>query len=344
MVVFALGLALCSCGSDSLSPATREQIRKAHNRMLTVDGGIAASRIEELFSRMPECGLDAAFVIVAVPEGDAGPNSREAAREAAMRGIDRVKRLVESRPDLVSLALSPEDAYRLEKAGRHAVFIGLGDGASMGADLSMIGEYYDRGVRCLRLAEAANDVLYGPALGAEGAEDRGLSGVGRRIVAECNRLGMIIDAAGCFEMTLADVLAASRAPVIVSGGAARSLCDRPGNLSDGTIRAVGEAGGVILVSFEPERLVAGASPSRAAVGDIADHIEHLIRIAGIRNVGIASGFGRGGSVAGCRDPGGILNLTMELMRRGLSENHIEAVWGGNLMRVFREVEDAAAER
>jgi len=333
------------CRSDGISPATMRQIRQAQDRMLTVDGRIAAGAGARLFSRMHQGGLDAAFLFVTVPQGDPTPAGRQAARDAAMRGIDRVKRLVESRSRFVSLALAPEDAYRLEKEGRHAVFLGLEASGAIGGDVSAIREFRRAGVRCLKLGGADNDIG-GSAFGTVRGADPGLSEFGRRVVEHCNRAGLIIDAADCSERTLADALATSRAPVVVSRGAARALCNRPGNLTDGMIRAIADAGGVVLVSFEPGRLVAGARPARvrATVSHIVDNIEHIVRVAGAAGVGIGSGFGDGGGVARCRDAGDILNLTVELLRRGFTEHEIEAIWGGNLMRVFRRVEDVAAGR
>ena len=100
------------------------------------------------------------------------------------------------RPRLISLALTPEDAYRLEKEGRHAAYIGLENGYALGADISLVSEYYKEGVRYLALWGDSDNAICDSALDLTGAEDGGLSDFGRRVVAECNRVGMIIDVAG----------------------------------------------------------------------------------------------------------------------------------------------------
>lgn len=326
------------CKSDAIPPETMAQIRASHLRMLTVDGRVGAVAAAEIMARMRSGGLDAAFFIVSVPHGESTASGYEAARKAALEGILKVRAMADARPSLISFASSPAEAYRLEKQGRHAAFIGLGSAYALGLEPSLIAAYYDQGVRSLTLSGPSDNAVCGSAFEAAGGADRGLSEFGRRVVAECNAAGMIIDLADASERSFFDVLAASRAPVIVSRAAARALCDRPGNLSDAAIRAVRQAGGVILVSMDPARLVGEGRARRATVDDVVDHVEHVVRVAGVESVGIGSGFGEGGGVSGCRDTRRILNVTVELLRRGWNEYAVEMAWGGNLMRVFKQAE------
>jgi len=321
-----------------------EQIRQAHGRMLTVDGYVGAGGGARFISLMKAGGLDAAFFVVSVPQGEPTPEAYSAVRAEALGAIRRIRRMAGERPRLMSFARAPQDAYRLEKEGRHAAYIGLENGYALGTDLSLVSEYHKEGVRYLALCGNSSNAICDSVFDQSGSEDGGLSDFGRRVVTECNRVGMIIDVAGCSERSVFEALDASRAPVIVSRMAARALCGRPENFTDEMIRAVAKRGGVIMVSFEPERLVARDRGTRASTEDVADHIEHIVKIAGIDCVGIGSGFGKGGGVSGLRDPGEIMNLTLELLRRGLGEYEVESIWGGNAMRVFKEADGLAGER
>jgi membrane dipeptidase len=335
---------LVRCGSGGVSPAAMDLIRRSQARWLTLDGRLDAAAGPRTLARMDKGGLDAAFFVVPhVPVGGA-PASDERARTAALEAIRSIKGMAEDGRRIAGLALAPEDAYRLEKEGRHAVYIGLADGGAIGTDPSHIAEFYGEGVRYLTLCGKADNAICASAHDRTGRRDGGLSDFGRRVVAECNRIGMIIDLADCSEKSFFDVLALSRAPVIVSSAAARAFCDVPGNLSDEMIKAIAAKGGVLMVTFEPGRLVGRDRSSRATVADIVDHIDHAARIAGIDGIGIGSDFGDGGGVSGCRDAGDILNLTVELLRRGYDEHEVEAVWGGNFMRAFKRAKAAAGDR
>lgn len=310
-----------------------------HLRIMTVDGSVGGGAPEKILSRMAPGGLDAAVFIVPIRQGEPTPSDHAKARDAAFDGIRRIREAAEAPPALIRFARSPADAYRLEKEDRHAAYIGLGNAYAVGEDLSLISQYYQAGVRFLTLCGAADNGVCDSAL--DPSEDRGLSEFGRKVVAECNRTGLVIDLANASEKSCRDVLSASRAPVVVSRAAARALCDRPGSLSDDLIRAVGRTGGVILVSFDPRRL--SGRTRRASVADVAKHIDYVARLAGSESVGVGSGFGQGGGVSGCRNASEILSLTVALLRRSHDETSIEFIWGGNLMRAFKRAEALRTE-
>lgn len=338
LLVGASALILARCGSDGISPKTMDEIRLAQARMLALDGHVDAGRIPGFISLMKTGGLDAAFFVAAVPHGSPTPEGYATAKAKALEAIHRIRRAAEDRPQILGFARTPEDAYHLEKEGRRAVYIGLKNGYALGEELSLVSTFYEEGVRYLALCGDADNLICDSALDLSDPRDRGLSDFGRRVVAECNRVGMIIDLADCSERSFFDVLDTSRAPVIVSHAASRALCSRPENLTDEMIRAIGAKGGVIMISFEPRRLSAHGNVSKATTRDIVDHIEHMASISGIEAIGIGSAFGCGGGVSDCRDARDILSLTLELLRRGYGEAAIEAIWGGNTMRVFKQAE------
>lgn len=326
---------LARCGSDGPSSETLARIREAHHRMLTMDAHVEFSaRVSQSTGRhtfdpaaMDKGGLDAAVIYA-----------------PAFEAITAIRRMIQEKKDRVGLGLAPEDAYRFEKEGRHTVFLGLGSGDAIGADLSSLADFHGQGVRFLKLCgDSDNAICDSPQAGAD-ATDRGLSDWGKQVIAECNRLGLVIDVGGCSTGLIADVLAASRAPVVCSLGAAQGLCDVPGNLADDTIVAITRADGVVLVPFEPRRLVPPNAARRAGIADIAAHVGYLTKLAGADGVGIGSNFGGGGGFPGCEDASEMTGLTFELLRRGVGEHDLEAVWGGNIMRVFKRAAGLAAAR
>jgi membrane dipeptidase len=345
--LLAFSLIPVCCGSPDIPASAVARIQQAHLQNLTVDSRTefqADRRGPGALSpaRMEKGGLDAAFFYVPVPRASGSAESEKRAREAAFQGLARLHKAIQDRSGRVGLGLVPDDAYRLEKQGRRTAFIGLASGDAIGTDLALLSAFHARGVRLLALCDGSDNAVCDSALDQTDPEDRGLSAFGRAVVAECNRLGLLIDVAGCSERSRLDVLAASRAPVLCSRGAARALSDAPGSLSDRMIEAIAARGGVVAVTFDPARLLPPGTARRAKVADIADQIEYLMKLARPSGVGIGSDFGAGGGVQGCADPGGLLSLTIELLRRGTSEQALEAVWGGNIMRAFRSVADISA--
>lgn len=355
---------LAACGSRGLDPATLALVRQAHERMLTVDPACRISAglprpdrksgdrpegrrsVAERIGlpRMEEGGLDAAFFSIAVPQGEPTAEGYAAARASAFEAIDAVVRMTGDPARRVDLALTPADAYRAEKAGRAAAFLGLDNAYLIGDNISLLADLYELGIRMLTLCGDRDNLVCDAAAERKTAEDRGLSVLGRRVVAECNRLGVIIDLANASERSFFDVVAASRAPVIVSRAASRALCDRPENLTDEMVRAVAGKGGVVHVCLIPELLLSKEARRPARLADAADHIDHMVGVAGEGSVGISTDFGGRGGLPGCRDVGEIVNLTWEALRRGYAESAVESLWGGNIMRLFEEVERVAGRR
>ena len=354
VVSLLIGLLLCTaCGSRDPAASTRELVLAFHERILTIDpawdpgirrrtGKSDGSRLD--LPRMKDGGLDAAFFIAPVPQGELEPRSDGRAREAALTAIDAVIEMTKAHPDQVCLGLAPQDAYRAEKQGLRTVFIGLGNGPAVGRDLSALEYLHDRGARLLTLCGGQDSLTRDAAAGD--AEDLGLSEFGRRVVEECNRLGILIDLAGASEKCFFDVLTASASPVVVSRAGARSLAPHPGNLSDDMLRALAEKGGVVHICLDPRFLVyePSAGGRRATLDDFMAHVDHVRKLIGTEHIGISAGFGGGGGVEGCRDAGELANLTVALLRRGYSEADVERIWGGNFMRVFERVTRLAVAR
>jgi membrane dipeptidase len=219
-------------------------------------------------------------------------------------------------------------------------------------------------------------------LGDAAEEHGGVSELGEQAIAEANRLGMMVDVSHSSKNTTLDAARLSRAPIIASHSAVRALADSPRNLTDEELVAIRDNGGVVqIVAFDgyvmipsPEKEAAiqelrdnlefeswaAATPEQrdsyresrakindrfpgAAVSDFVDHVDYAVELIGIDHVGISSDFDGGGGLTGWKDASETFNVTLELVRRGYSEEEIRKMWGGNLLRVWRDVEAVAAE-
>lgn len=199
--------------------------------------------------RMKEGGLDAEFFAAFVGQGPRTPEGYAKAKDAAVRVIDAVWRMTEEYPQTIGLALAPVDAYRLKREGKLTAFIGMENGYPIGRDLSLIDFFYRKGVRYITLCHSADNDICDSSTDRRDPEDKGLSEFGREVVAECNRLGMIVDVSHASDKSFFDVLEVTRAPVIASHSSCRAVCDSPRNLTDDELRALKKNGGVIQICF-----------------------------------------------------------------------------------------------
>ena len=326
------------------------------------------------FPRMKKGSMDAMFFAVYTSQGPRTDEGHAEAKRNSLNQFDLIHQALKKYPNLAELATTPADAYRIKKAGKRAVFIGMENGYPVGKDLSMLKTYYDLGCRYMTLTHFANNLIGDSSTDPDGPIYGGLSDFGKQVVPEMNRLGILIDVSHVADNTFYDALALSKAPVIASHSNCRAICDFPRNMTDDMIRAIAAKGGVVQVNFvsdylkkpsaehraaktkirmaqvgkvstpEMDALMAAKSDSvaktyaseRASLSDIVDHIDHIVKIAGIDHVGIGSDFDGGGGVNGLEDVSEIENLTVELVRRNYSEADIAKIWGGNLLRVLAQ--------
>jgi membrane dipeptidase len=225
----------------------------------------------------------------------------------------------------------------------------------------------------LGLTHMLNNDLADSSTDPRGTEWGGLSPFGRQVVRECNRLGVVLDASHTSDQALHDLLACSKAPVILSHSGCRAVCDHPRNIGDDLLRALAAKGGVIQINALPiavvdtpedgrtaalaamllqladtvmsdeamaaagkewQRIEAAYPNPTATLDDYIRHIEHAVRVAGIDHVGIGCDFDGGGGVKGLNDVGEYPNLTAALVARGWSEPDLAKLWGENTRRVL----------
>ena len=339
---------------------------------------------------MREGGLDAAFFIVYVGQTERTPENYARARADAMTKFDAIHRMAEDMyPDEIEIAYRADDVERIAASGKLVAAIGIENGYAIGTDLERLAEYHELGARYMTLAHGAhNDIAdsataRGPAGPAE-PEHGGVSEFGAQVIAEMNRLGIMVDVSHISKEAMLAATRLSAAPVIASHSSVAALHGHARNLDDEQLDALRSGGGVVQVvalgafltesaqslsaayarlrsdfgmipGQQPEEL--GAEPAidfldrldglnerypDATVADFVDHVDHAVERIGIDHVGISSDFDGGGGVTGWSDASETLNVTIELLRRGYTEAEIAQLWGGNLLRVWREAERVAA--
>ncbi|MEX1055300.1 MAG: dipeptidase, partial [Rhodothermales bacterium] len=319
--------------------------------------------------RMFEGGLDGAFFSIYVAHfyGEGGQAVRRA-RDM----IAETKRQVAS-ADSAEMAYSADDVRRITRAGKKAILLGLEGGNALAGSPDTLAALYSEGIRYVTLTHVNNNSW------AESSQSpprwHGLNDLGRHMIGEMNRLGMIVDLSHVSDSTFYDALAASRAPVMVSHSSSRALVDNVRNASDDMLRALAKNGGIIMINFfdpvvnsnlsnevmaEVYRRTGGRNVSLngmwevvyavkterglpgASLEDVVDHIDHAIKVAGLDHVGLGSDFdGVWDLPAGLQDVTRLPWITYELMKRGYSEEDLYKVLGGNALRVMEEVEQAA---
>lgn len=196
--------------------------------------------------RMKEGGLDAAFMSIFTSQGARTDSGHAQAKAHALKLIELTKKMVADNPDLAEMALTPEEAYRIEKAGKRAIFMGMENGYPLGKDLANVKMFYDLGVRYITMTHTRNNEL-GDSSTDDKKEWNGLSPLGEQVVKEMNRLGILVDISHVSDDLFWDVIAMTKAPVIASHSSARALCDHARNMNDEMLKAVKKNGGVVQV-------------------------------------------------------------------------------------------------
>ena len=334
----------------------------------------AADRSQCDLPRMESGGIDALVFAVYSTQAARTPAGFAAIHGQTLEVFARTHEVLRQNARRCGLALTADDGLRLKAEGRRAIYLSIENSYSLGRDLGNVRKFYDLGVRMLGLTHMLNNDLADSSTDPRGPEWGGLSPFGREVVAECNRLGIILDASHASDQALADLLTFSKSPVILSHSGCRAVCDHPRNIGDDLLRALAASGGVIQLNALPVAVVTSPEDGRtaalsamllsladavltpdvlAAVGrewhriettyanptatldDYIKHIEHAVQVAGIDHVGVGCDFDGGGGVTGLNDVGEYPHLTAALLARGWTEGDLAKLWGGNTLRLYR---------
>lgn len=323
--------------------------------------------------RLHKGGVGAQFWSAYVPADRAKKGT--AVRET-LEQIDVIHRMVNAYPKHFEMASTVDDILRIRKAGKIASMIGVEGGHSIDNSLGVLRTYYQLGVRYMTLTHS--DTLDWADSATDEAKHGGLTEFGEKVVLEMNRLGMLVDISHVSVDTMKDVLRVTKAPVIASHSSARAVADHVRNVPDDVLKLVKKNGGVIMVNFfsgfvvpegarllkdmfakmrelekkypnREERMAAWRAWSSehpipaGTIHDVVDHIEHIIKVAGIDHVGIGSDFdGVTKLPAQLEDVSTYPLITQELLNRGYNKEQIHKILGENVLRVMREAEKVAS--
>jgi membrane dipeptidase len=322
--------------------------------------------------RLRAGGVGAQFWSVYVPSSLAA----DGAVTAVLEQIELARRMIARYPEALELALTADDVERIFASGRVASLLGAEGGHAIAGSLGVLRMLYALGVRYMTLTHN-NNVGWADSA-TDDPEAGGLTDFGRDVVREMQRLGMLVDLSHVAPGTMLDALDVAAAPVIFSHSSARAICDSPRNVPDDVLARLAANGGVCMVTFvpgfvsqeaadwlaglkaetarrgldardlaqvfavKPEWEAAHPVP-QATLAQVADHIEHVRRVAGLEHVGIGGDFdGTPDVTAGLEDVSAYPALFAELLARGWSEPDCAALAGGNLLRVLRDAESVAA--
>lgn len=399
----------------------QEKARQIHERVITIDThddiNVANFTQERNYTqelstqvtlpKMEKGGLDVSWLIVYTGQDELSSEGYAAAYENAMAKFQAIHRLVnELAPDQIELATTSGEVREIVKKGKKVAMIGVENGYPIGTDISNVEKFYNLGARYMSLSHNGHSQLCDSNTGEADGQwlHGGLSDLGKEVVKEMNRLGMMIDVSHPSKESMHQIIQLSEAPIIASHSSARALCDHSRNLDDEQLEWLKDNGGVVqtvafssyistekhnaynnavteavnrvgknmdfqMVSRDSVRSMdnetreayysrlrevrQAAAPEIAKVkenvppvdvSDFVDHIDYLVEKMGIDHVGISSDFDGGGGIEGWNDASESYNVTLELVRRGYSEEQIAKLWGENLLRVLDEVAAVAEKK
>ena len=377
------GLAGCS----TLPPGEMESaVAPLHDRMLVLDTHLdtpihfgrqgwsfadrhaLASDLAQLdMARMKDGNLDGGFFVIYTEQGPLTDAGYAAALDFARGRSDLIDRIIASSPALIGSATTVADARRLDSEGRLIAFKAIENSYPLGDDLSLLQEFYDKGVRLAGPVHSKNNQF------ADSATDtprwNGLSPLGRRWVAEMNRLGMVIDASHSSDATFDQMLELSKYPILLSHSSLRSAHQHPRNLDEGRLRKLAAKGGAMCVStvflsemnLSPERAelfgayerIGSMTPAQQAdltrrwreldkteqmwAADFEHYMAMVLRaieVGGVDHICFGADWDGGGGIAGIEDISALPKVTERLREAGYSEKDIEKMWSGNVLRVL----------
>lgn len=312
---------------------------------------ISTGKGEFDYTRAKQGGLDAPFMSIYIPVEY--QSKRDHGKALADSLINTVVAITKALPDKFALANTPADIEANTKAGKISFPMGMENGAPIGDDLSNLKYFFDRGIRYITLSHNKDNQICGSSRDVENANN-GLTDYGRKVVDEMNRLGIIVDISHVDDSTFYQVMELSKAPAIASHSSCRKFSPKATrDMTDDMIKKLGEKDGVIMINFFTMFLDSVAMryggefsaehPNPTNIETVVNHIDNVVKIAGIDHVGIGSDFdGVTGSLpVGLEDVSKYPDLIYALMKRGYSDDDIEKICYKNSFRVWNKVIDVS---
>lgn len=372
--------------------AVSQRARELHERILTLDTHLdttmllddpkwnildrhPVSNSQVDYPRMVEGGLDGGFWVVYTPAQGRSQDAYRVARDHGLKRLINIHKMIAANSDKFELALTAEDARRIAKAGKRPAFISMENASPLTLDpVSMLRFYHSQGLRMMSLVHSANNEFADSTSALP--EWNGLSPAGRELIAEANRLGIVVDQSHSSDVAFDQLIELSKAPIILSHSGPRDVYNHPRNISDERLKKLAAKGGVIQVNSVPSFLIdTGETPAlRAELGEVAAkfasmpdgpekasaiaaeraairrkhgvkeatledflrHLDHVLKLVGPDHVGFGADWDGGGGVVGLEDITKLPKLTQWLLDKGYTDEQIENIWSGNVLRVVSE--------
>jgi membrane dipeptidase len=399
--LFSAVCALAVCGqATAASPSVVS--RQMHERLIVLDTHLDtpallarpgwdimeahsfdSDRSQVDFPRMVDGGLDGGFWALFTPQGPRTPEGYAAARDRALQIAQRIRDMVEKNPRTFEFATTAADAERIVKSRKRIVYQSMENAYPLGKDVSQLKAFHDLGVRMVGLVHFANNDFADSATDPKGPEWRGLSPLGKDLVREANRLGVILDASHASDQVLHQLIDLSKTPVILSHSGSKVVHNHPRNIDDELMKKLADSGGLIQINSLSDYMIdVPANPERAeALGqlrarfgatmtqeqaiefaaarrevdarypvptatfdDFMRHLLHALYIVGPDHVGIGADWDGGGGVTGMWEVSELPQVTTRLLAAGYTEADLRKIWGGNVLRLLQAAEDHARKQ
>ena len=338
--------------------AIHHQMRLFHSRNITLDShcdtpmffpeGIHFDqrdpRILYDLHKMQEGGPDAVTMVAYLPQPKPGetfaqiaPFGAKTPREYADLIFDKIEDTILSDSQYIAHARSEADILRNKRRGLRSLLTGIENGLAIEDDIKNVEHFANRGITYITLCHNGDNQICDSArhtLNTHG----GVSQFGEQVIAEMNRLGLMVDLSHAGEKSFYDALHISRTPIVCSHSNSRALCDVPRNITDDQMRALAAAGGVCQITLYNGFL---RTDGKSTVTDAIRHLEHAIDLMGIEHVGLGTDFDGDGGIPGLADASELVNFTKALLRQRYSETDMSLIWGGNWLRVMNTCQQSA---
>lgn len=383
ILLAATALTACSTGGDKPKEAPDAPL---HSRMLVLDTHLdtplhferagwsfadrhaLADDISQLdIPRMKDGNLDGGFFAIYTEQGPLTPKGYADALAFARKRSDLIDSTIAKYPEVIAPALTAPDALRLNKEGKLIAFKSMENSYPLGEDLSLLQEFYDKGLRLAGPVHSKDNQFADSATGA--GRWKGLSPLGKQWVAEMNRLGIVIDASHSSDAAFDQLLALSKYPILLSHSSLRSAYDHPRNLDEGRLKALAAKGGAMCIStifmsemnmspargelFGKYERIGTFSPAEQAdlnrqwreldkteklwAADFDAYMTMVLRaieVGGVDHICFGADWDGGGGLPGIEDVSALPKVTERLKAAGYSDVEIEKMWSGNILRVL----------
>ena len=338
--------------------AIHHRMRLFHSRNITLDShcdtpmffpeGIHFDqrdpRILYDLHKMQEGGPDAVTMVAYLPQPKPGetfaqiaPLGAKTPREYADLIFDKIEDTILSDSRYIAHARSEADILRNKRNGLRSLLTGIENGLAIEDDISNVQHFANRGITYITLCHNGDNHICDSARNSLNTHG-GVSPFGAQVIAEMNRLGLMVDLSHAGEKSFYDALQISRTPIVCSHSNSRALCDVPRNITDDQMRALAAAGGVCQITLYNGFL---RTDGNATITDAIRHLEHAIDIMGIEHVGLGTDFDGDGGIPGLADASELVNFTKALLRRRYSETDMSLIWGGNWLRMMNLCQQSA---